>query len=95
MPSSSTSSSTLTALIHGTTFTSPSFWYRSKRVAYGIAWMSLHLKAGELAPEVVEASNLYGQAAVQSQSASTWSWGQITAGRMVSFGGASGTSGQR
>ena len=95
MPSSSTSSSTLTTLTHATTFTSRSFWYQAERVVCGIVWMSLHLKTGELMPEVVEPSNLYGQAAVQSQSASTWSWKQITAGQNVSLGGSSGTSSPR
>jgi len=76
---SSTSSTDSSIITRGSTFTAPSAWDRTRRKAFGVVWVAFHLKAGELAPEFTEPTYLTGQAAVHSQSASTWSWRQITA----------------
>ncbi len=82
---SSTSSTVSSIITRGTTYTAPSAWDRTTRRAFGVVWVAFHLKAGELAPEFTEPTYMTGQAAVQSQSASTWSWRQFIA--RVSSGG--------
>jgi len=71
---SSTSSTTSAAILATGSYTAPTFWYRANRRLCGVVWIALHLKAGELVPEVAAETNLYGQSAVAALSASTWSW---------------------
>ena len=84
MRSGSTFTTSPTTIVAGPSYAPPSFWDHARRITFAAGWMYFHLKAGELAPEIVQYSPLYGRAAVQSLSASTWAWNMRAGGGIPS-----------